>query len=277
MRRLLALLLLLTACKFAEEKPSATSSSSSTPAKSASSAPTIRVKGSETMRGLAIRLGGAYKDAKLAVDGGGSSAGLAALLSGGADVATSSRLATPEERAAGLRETPVAYDTIAFYVHEMNPVHELTMQQLGGIVTRKITNWREVGGVNAPIAVYGEAAARGVTTYLGVPDVPPQPTRDYTDPKGVLAALEADPAGLGYTGLSAAPHTRLLWIRRADGVAVAPTPVTIRDRSYPLSGRFYLYSKADAPEPVRKFVAWAASPAAKKAVEDSGYVQNAER
>src|ERR1051325_2135884 len=226
------------------------------------------------MRGLAARLGSSYKDAKLAVDGGGSSAGLAALAAGQADVATSSRMASAEERAAGLVETPVAFDAIAFYVHEMNPVHELSMQQLGGIVTRKITNWREVGGVNAPIALYGEAAARGVTTYLGMPEgQSPQPTRDYTDPKGVLAAVDADPAGLGYTGLAAAPHTRLLWIRRADGTDVAPTAQTIRDRSYPLSGRFYLYSRSDAPEHVRKFVAWAASPAAKKAVEEAGYVQ----
>lgn len=279
MRRSLALLLLLAACKFTEDKTSSTASSASKPAPQshAASGQTIRVKGSETMRGLATRLGAAYKDAKLAVDGGGSSAGLAALLSGGADIATSSRTASADERAAGLVETPVAYDTIAFYVHEMNPVHELTMQQLGGIVTRKITNWREVGGVNAPITVYGEAAARGVTTYLGMPEGGPQPNRDYTDPKGVLAAVDADPAGFGYTGLAAAPHTRLLWVRRPDGIAVAPTPQTIRDRSYPLSGRFYLYSRADAPEHVRKFVAWAASPAAKKAVEEAGYVQNAER
>jgi phosphate transport system substrate-binding protein len=274
MRRLLAFLLLLTACKFAEDKPAATGSSSSSAAPSSSSSgPTIRIKGSETMRGLAARLGASYKDAKLAVDGGGSSAGLAALLAGAADVATSSRTASAEERAAGLVETPVAYDTIVFHVHEMNPVHELTMQQAGAIVTRRITNWREVGGVNAPIAVYGEAAARGVTTYLGIPDAQPQPTRDYTDPRGVLAAVESDPTALGYTGLAAAPHTRPLWLRRADGTSVAPTPQTIRDRSYPLSGRFYLYSKADAPEHVRRFVAWAASPAAKKAVEESGYVQ----
>ncbi|HKO56102.1 MAG TPA: substrate-binding domain-containing protein [Thermoanaerobaculia bacterium] len=273
MRRLLALLLLLTACKFAEDKPAASSSSSASAPSSSRSLPTIRIKGSETMRGLAGRLGAAYKDAKLAVDGGGSSAGFAALLSGAADVATSSRTASADERAAGLVETPVAYDAIAFYVHEMNPVHELTMQQAGAIVTRRITNWREVGGVSAPIAVYGEAAARGVTTYLGMADAQPQPTRDYTDPRGVLAALDSDPTAIGYTGLASAPHTRPLWLRRADGVSVAPTAQTIRDRSYPLSGRFYLYSKADAPEHVRRFVAWAASPAAKKAVEESGYVQ----
>lgn len=264
------LLLLLTSCKFAEDRRAKEAAQGGAAHPSAK----ISIRGSEAMRPLAVRLGAAYKDAAVSVDGGGTTAGLAALLSGGADVAMASRSATPEERARGqLVETPVAFDTIAVYVNEMNPVHELSVDQLGAILTGRTRAWRDLGGPNAPIVVYGEGAARGVTTYLDMTDVEPKPQRDFADARGVLAAVADDPAGIGYAGLVSAARTRPLWIRRADGASVAPTDAAIHDRSYPLSGRLFFYTLANAPQHVRQFVDWCGSPAAKKAIAEAGYVK----
>lgn len=273
-----AIALLFTSClKISEDKKPA-GEQASAPAATAGSGPKtkVAVRGSEAMRRLTSSLAKAYGKLDADVQGGGTSAGFAALANNSAQIAQASRPASPEERAAGggtLVETPLAFDAVTIYVHPSNPVSELSIQQLAAIVTGKTTNWRDVGGPNAPITVYGEADASGFTGYLGIPDAPPAPQRDYADARGVVGAVAADPNGIGYAALIPTTGARFIWVRRADGVSVAPSGKSVRDRSYPLSGRLYLYTRADAPEAVKQFVAWCRGPEGKKALEDAGYVQ----
>lgn len=271
MRRLFLLALLLTACvKISEE---------GTPKETAAKADDrprekVTIRGSEAMRRLTAALAKAHGKIDADVQGGGTAAGFQALATNAAHVAQASRPASPEERAAvpDLVETPVAFDAVAVYVHDANPVFELSTTQLASILTGATTNWRDVGGPNAPIAVYGAAESAGVTGYLGLTDAP-RPQRDFADARGVVGAVAEDPNAIGYAGLVSSVSTRPVWIRRPDGVAVAPTPKTVRDRSYPLSGRLYLYTRANAPGPAREFVTWCRGQAAQKAIAEAGYVQ----
>ncbi len=67
--------------------------------------------------------------------------------------------------ASRLKMTVVASDEIVFIVHPTNPVSRLTWEQLRDIHTGKITNWKEVGGRDAPIVVYTDdpaSATRGL-------------------------------------------------------------------------------------------------------------------
>jgi phosphate transport system substrate-binding protein len=52
-----------------------------------------------------------------------------------------------------------AMDEVVFIVHPSNPVNSLTWEQLRDIHTGKISNWKDVGGKDAPIIVFTDAAA----------------------------------------------------------------------------------------------------------------------
>ena len=237
------------------------------------------------MRGMAAKLGAAYskehRDVAVDVGGGGTPAGFAALANGQADIAQASRHASEQERGdiqakrgAAPVETPVAYDAVAIYVNDMNPVKALSLRQIDGIVTGAITNWKDVGGVNTPIVVYGEANSAGFTSYLGGAGAPPKPLRDFTDARGTIAAVAADPNGIGYGGFLPTRDARILWIETTDGgPASAPSAKNVQERAYPLSAQLYFYTLPSAPKPVQDFVAWTRSAAAKKSLEEAGFVQ----
>ena len=77
--------------------------------------------------------------------------GLAGLLDGKCDIAGGGRSLKADERAKGLFEIPFAFNIIAVFVNKNNPVENLSSQQLKDIFAGKITNWKEVGGVDKPI------------------------------------------------------------------------------------------------------------------------------
>ncbi|MDL1893663.1 phosphate ABC transporter substrate-binding protein, partial [Sphingobacteriales bacterium CHB3] len=125
----------------------------------------ITVKGSDTMVILAQRWAERYmsanKNVVIQVTGGGSGTGISALINGTTDICNSSRPMKPAERDKlkqrfGTRgiEIKCAQDGLSIYVHESNPVTELTLPQIKDIYTGKITNWKDVGGPNERIVLY---------------------------------------------------------------------------------------------------------------------------
>jgi phosphate transport system substrate-binding protein len=86
----------------------------------------------------------------------GSGKGIEALLAGQANVAGASRPLKPDEKAKKILGTIIGYDAVAVFVSKDNPVSDLSKEQLKGIFTGKITNWKQVGGKDAPIAVNTE-------------------------------------------------------------------------------------------------------------------------
>ena len=73
----------------------------------------------------------------------------------------SSRALKDEEKAAGLKETVLAYDGIAIIVHPDNPVSDLSLEQIAKLYTGEITNWKDVGGNDAQVVLIGREAASG--------------------------------------------------------------------------------------------------------------------
>jgi phosphate transport system substrate-binding protein len=278
-RRAIALLLaaLAMACVQEDRKQQ--------PAKAAKSSESgrIAIAGSEAMRHLGAQLAAAYgkkhSGVKIDVAGGGTSGGIAALASGSADIAQASRPLTPEERAtieqrrgAKVEEIPLAYDAVAIYVNDANPVQQLSLRQLAALVSGTAKSWKEVGGPNAPVTLYGEADANGFTSLIGVAQAP-QPQRDFAEPRGAIAAAAADPNGLAWAHLVPQGRARVVWIQRADGgIAVAPAEKTVLDHTYPLSGRLYWYKLATAPSVLNDFVAWTRSKDGAAVLTNSGCI-----
>jgi len=96
----------------------------------------------------------------------GSGKGLLALLDGKVTIAGVSRPLKKEEKKQNLVDTVIGLDAIAVFVHIDNPVKNLTKEQLKGIFTGKIKNWKEVGGIDAPIEPNTEIAGAKRATML---------------------------------------------------------------------------------------------------------------
>ena len=91
----------------------------------------------------------------------GSSAGIKNAIDGTSQIGMASRDLKDEEKAAGLKETQIAIDGIAVITNKNNTVKDLTLEQVKDIYTGKITNWKEVGGNDAPIVVVSREDGSG--------------------------------------------------------------------------------------------------------------------
>jgi phosphate transport system substrate-binding protein len=96
----------------------------------------------------------------------GSGKGVKALLEGKVTLAGASRALEAEEKKQKLIGQAIGYDAIALFVHKSNPVKDLTKEQVKGIFTGKIKNWKEVGGKDAPIHPNTEIAGHQRATML---------------------------------------------------------------------------------------------------------------
>jgi ABC-type phosphate transport system substrate-binding protein len=135
-------------------------------------APIIRIKGSDTMVILAQRWAEEYMKQHTGiavyVEGGGSATGIEALIKGEIEICTASRPLQPGEvrrlaqqhRNIGIAFR-VAKDGLSIYLHPDNPIRDLSLEQVKGIYTGRIKNWREVGGKDEPIVTFSRTPSSG--------------------------------------------------------------------------------------------------------------------
>ncbi len=135
-----------------------------------------KVKGSDTVLPLSQKVAESYmkenKKATVTVTGGGTGVGISSLMAGTTDIAQASRKIKFSEkqklREAGrtAKEVTVAYDALAVVVHPANKVGKLTREQLEGIFTGKITNWKQVGGADMKIVPYSRETSSGTYEFF---------------------------------------------------------------------------------------------------------------
>ncbi|MBI3315765.1 MAG: phosphate ABC transporter substrate-binding protein, partial [Candidatus Omnitrophica bacterium] len=136
----------------------------------------LQIKGSDTMVNLVQAWTEGFMkenpEAFVAVTGGGSGTGIAALISGTCDLAMSSRSISPKEAAlaaqkgAAPREYKVALDGLAVVVNPKNPVSKLTVEALADIFSGRVTHWKEVGGEDLNIVVLSREVNSGTHVYF---------------------------------------------------------------------------------------------------------------
>jgi len=239
------------------------------------------VKGSDTMVILAQRWAEAWMklhpNKKVQVTGGGSGTGIAALINGTTDVADASRAMKPNERAkvkaaAGVDpvETVVARDGVAIYVNDANPVKSLTVAQLRDIYLGDVTNWKEVGGRDAPIVLYSRENSSG--TYVFVKEHVLQ-NEDYAaqaqtlpGTAAVVNAVSKEKNAIGYGGGAYAKGVREVLIE-----GVAPTKENVLSGKYPLSRPLFVYTRGAPAGEIKEYIDFCLSPAGQKIVSAVGY------
>ncbi|QRK04613.1 phosphate ABC transporter substrate-binding protein [Archangium violaceum] len=248
---------------------------------------TVTVKGSDTMVILGQRWAEQYMKehpgAKIQVTGGGSGTGIASLINGTTDIAMSSRPIKDTEKQQvrqrhpeGPVEITVAKDGVTFYVHETNPVEALSIPQLESIYLGDITNWKDVGGKDAPIIVYSRENSSGTYAFvkdevLGGEDFT---VRALTLPgtAAVVHSISQEKNGIGYGGAAFAKGIKELKVSRdAQGEAIAPTEQNIQNGTYPLSRGLYFYLPGKASGVAKSFIDYALSPEGQQIVTQTGY------
>lgn len=214
---------------------------SDTPAASVSG--TVSTDGSTSMEKVIGALSESYmaanKDVNVNYNPTGSGAGITAVQEGTCDIGLSSRALKDEEKAAGLKETVLAYDGIAIIVHPDNPVSDLSIEQIAKLYTGEITNWKDVGGSDAEVVLIGREAASGTRdgfeSITGTKDKC-QYRQELTSTGDVITAVSQNPDAIGYASLAAIKDS----VKALSVDGVTPSETTVKDGSYQVQRPFVL-------------------------------------
>lgn len=248
----------------------------------------ITVKGSDTLVILAQKWAEVYMnkhpDVKIQVNGGGSGVGFAALQNQQIDIADASRKIKPTEveacvKAFGKRPTEykVALDGLSVYVNPKNSIKELTLDQLKDIFTGKVTNWKDVGGNDAPITLYSRENSSGTYEFFkehvlkGGDFAPTAQTQQGT--AILVQAIERDPNGIGYGGAAYGSGARALAVKKdASSPAIEPSEETVLNGTYPIWRYLYNYvNPALDKGEIHDYLQWIRSDEGQKVTKDFYY------
>jgi phosphate transport system substrate-binding protein len=248
----------------------------------------ITVKGSDTLLILAQKWAevymGQHADVKISVTGGGSGTGFAALQNQTTDLCDASRKAKAGEiasciKAFGARPTEykVALDGLSVYVNPENPVKELTVAQVGDIFTGKIKNWKEVGGPDAPIALYSRENSSGSYEFFKEHILKGQDfaasAQSMPGTAAIVQAVLKDKGGIGFGGAAYGGGTKQLAIKKDDSSpAISPTEDNVETGTYPIWRYLYVYvNPALDKGEIAAYLNWIRSDDGQKYVKDVGY------
>lgn len=253
----------------------------------------IQNKGSDTLVNVAQAWAEAYREVKpdvvVAVSGGGSGTGVAALINGTVDIANSSRamkdreIEQARERGQNPVQHIVGFDALAIFLHQNNPLDAITIGQLQEIYADggSYTNWTDLG-IEVPgckdqdIVVVSRQNNSGTYAYfreavLGDADFR-LGTRDMHGSKDVVDLVENTPCAIGYSGLAyAIDHVKMPCVETSSGVCVRPTVPTAMDGSYPIARPLFMYTDGEPTGIVGDYMNWIKSDAGQCIIFEKGY------
>jgi len=263
----------------------------------------IQNKGSDTLVNVAQAWAETYPsinpDVTVAVSGGGSGTGIAAMINGTVDIANASRsmkdkeLKKAKESGQDPVEHVVGYDALAVFLHSDNPLTTFNYNQLGKIFGRggEFTKWSDLG-VSVPgcgsdkIVVVSRQNNSGTYAYFkssvlksaakaGVISKGSfrQGTLDMHGSKDVVDLVEKTPCAIGYSGLAyATDHLKLACIAKAEGeTCVNPSVSTASDRSYPIARPLFMYTNGKPQGAIKGYMDWINSDDGQCILKKKGY------
>jgi phosphate transport system substrate-binding protein len=249
----------------------------------------VQIKGSDTLINLVQRLSEVYMDKNpgnyIAVTGGGSGTGIAALMNGKTDIANASRLMKPKEitnamnRGVDPKRVVIALDGLSVIVNGDNPVTKMTMDEIGKIFRGEVTNWSELGGDNRPINLYGRQSNSGTFVLFRdmvlKGDYSPRMKRMNGNSQ-IVEAVKADKTGIGYVGVGYVKNAKGIWVVKVAAHAGAPyadplNPNDVKTGKYPIARPLNQYLDGSPTGAVRDFIAFELSPEGQRIVEEEGF------
>ncbi len=250
-----------------------------------SQAQSISVKGSDSVLPLAQAEAEEFLNENsgksVSVTGGGSGVGIAALIDGQVNIATASREMTTDEikkaNANGINpvEHVIAYDGITVIVNPKNPISKLTFDQLRGIYDGSISNWKQIGGEDKPIAVISRDSSSGTyadfKTDVGFKEYRTDALTQATT-GGIVSEVSQNPNAIGYIGFAYVnKNIKVLSLDDGKG-SVLPSSKTILSGEYPLSRTLQIYTNGEPSGLTKEFNDFMLSQKGQNIVSKVGYI-----
>jgi phosphate transport system substrate-binding protein len=247
----------------------------------------LKIKGSDTVLPLSQKEAETYMkknaSAKITVVGGGSGIGFAAFIDGTTDIAMASRPMKVSEKMklqeAGkkFKEVVIAYDALSVIVNPANKVSKLTREQLEGIFTGRITNWKEVGGDDEKIIAYSRETSSGTYEFFKEHILE---GKNYSSSilmmpatGAVVQSVSQTKGAIGYIGLAYMEKTvKDIKVSYDGKTFVGASMETAKNKTYPIIRPLYYYYLDKDEAKVKPFIDYVLSGEGQKIVQEIGYV-----
>jgi phosphate transport system substrate-binding protein len=252
-------------------------------------ASSFRINGSATMLQLGEKLTAwyakKYPAMQFQVAASQETNSFAAMAAGEVEIVQSSRkvlhsesVALREARGKSYVELQVATEIAGIAVNQANPVKELSLFQLRQVLSGSVKNWKQVGGADAPITIYGRDDSSGVRAFLEDEFIGDQSisasAKTFANNSAVLSAVSRDQNGVGFGTVEGNldPKVGFVAIKPSTNAeGVAPTGDAIRTKHYKLIRPLYFYFAGAPKGDLLQFAQWILSPEGQLVVESVGY------
>lgn len=248
----------------------------------------IKIKGSDTVLPLSQKEAETFMKknptAKITVIGGGSGVGFAAFLDGTTDIAMSSRKIKMSEKmklqegGKPYKEVIIAFDALSVIVNPGNKVSQLTREQLEGIFTGKITNWKDVGGDDGKIIAYSRESSSGTYEFFKESVLA---NKNYGSSLlmmpatgAIVQSVSQTKGAIGYIGFAYMEKTvKALNVSYDKGKTFTmPSVENAKNKTYPVVRPLYYYYLSKDEKKVKPFIDYILSVEGQNVVTDVGYI-----
>lgn len=240
----------------------------------------IVITGSSTMSPLASEIGKRFESlnpqVRVDVQTGGSSRGIADIRQGLSDIGLVSRALKNEEK--DLVAFSIALDGVCIILHEDNPIKQLTDSQIVDIFTGKITNWKEVGGKEAPFTVVNKAEGRSTLElflhYFKLKNSAVKAHVIIGDNEQGIKTVAGNPNAIGYVSIGTAEYDA------EQGIPIQLLPVggvpaslaNVKDGRFPISRPLNLVTRLKPRGLIKAFIDFAQSSQVHDIVKELSFV-----
>ena len=255
---------------------------------------TVVIRGSDTEVNLVLVLAEEYMNSNeqvsIAVTGGGSGTGIAALINKKTDIANSSREFSKAEtdlaaaRNVELRPITFAMDALCFITHESLGIQALNLAEIRKIFTGQATNWSEFGGPDRKISLYGRQSNSGTFIYIQQEVLGSDYSRRMKQMNGtsqIIEGIRNDLGGIGYVGIgyvvdkagNSMQGINILAIQGENqNQPVSPLNTeNIINGTYPISRPLYQYIDGKPSGALKDFLMFELSKRGQEIISENGY------
>ena len=251
----------------------------------------LQIKGSDTLINLVQTLAEKYMEKNpgkyIAVTGGGSGTGIAALINDKCDIANASRLMKSKEVARAtdngikVNRVVIAMDGLSVINNGNNSVIQLTVDEIGKIFRGEVTNWSEVGGADMPITLYGRQSNSGTFVFFRDAILKSDYSQKMNRMNGnaqIVEAIKQDRSGIGYVGVGYVKNASGLNVlrvasRAGETYASPLNSADVKSGKYPIARPLNQYINGSPTGSLKDFLEYELSAEGQMAVEEAGFFQ----
>lgn len=256
----------------------------------------VTIAGSSTVKPIVDKassgFSASHSGTKLVIGGGGSGHGVKAAASGEVAIGMASRALKDSEKAAypNLKAVKFAIDGIGIIVHKSNPVSQLTTDQVRDIFTGKISNWKEVGGKDAPIELlsagsqhgtyevfcehFGFEAGEDAGMITFTANGASAKAKSLDGNKKVLAGVMTKPNAISYAslGIALTLAEKGAPVKAVALDGVAPEPAHVVDGQYKLQRALYFLTNGEAAGEAAAFIEYMLGSKGQELAKEDGFI-----